>query len=146
MDNATRMRLRDGAGGLTRIVERVFEAETLPPDQIRQRLALDVLHGNEVNAIGLRDVVDRHDAGMVECRGSFRLLGKTLLAFRVSQGVKLQEFDRDVTVEMSVMGLVVDTHPISAQFSQNFVVGQPPANHWSGLSIRSEPTPFLFRV
>jgi hypothetical protein len=71
-----------------------------------QRLALVVSHGEKhLLVLGLTNLVDRADVGVVECGGRFGLVHKPLagsLAFERVQGKELQ---RDDAIEQGILGL-----------------------------------------
>ena len=81
MDDAGRMRRGERIGDLDAVVERSrFSAQPVPRDHAIERPSRHELHGNEVDALVLRDVVDRDDAGVIERRGGLRLLREATAA------------------------------------------------------------------
>jgi hypothetical protein len=52
-------------------------------DQRRERLARDMFHRDEVDALVRVDFVDRDDVPMVERRGRPRLAEEAVLSFRI---------------------------------------------------------------
>jgi hypothetical protein len=67
VDNACRVRPAERIGDLDAVLQRVAQLQSLAPDQLAQRLALDVFHSDEISPIRLIDVVDGDDIGMVQC-------------------------------------------------------------------------------
>ena len=63
-------RIRDLDG----VLQRLAQPHPLARDQLVERLALHVLHGDEVDAVRLVDVVDRDDVGVVERGGGLGFL------------------------------------------------------------------------
>ena len=57
-------------------IERLGEPHSVVPDPSVERLALSVLHRDEVGAVRPVNVVDVDDVGMVERGGGFRLPGR----------------------------------------------------------------------
>ncbi len=64
-----------------------------------QRHALQKLHGDEVRAILLANVVDRADVGMIQRRGRLRFALEAVQRLRVSGDVFGQELESDKAME-----------------------------------------------
>ena len=64
-------------------VEQLADLEALPRQPLRQRLALEQLHDDEVLALVLLDRVDRADARVVQRRRRARLALESLQRLRV---------------------------------------------------------------
>src|SRR5207253_11418529 len=75
-----------------------------------QRLALDELHRQEVNAAGLFDGEDAHDAGMVERGESPCLALEALEPPGGGRHLLRQHLDGDVAPELRVGGAIHLTH------------------------------------
>ena len=59
---------RDSASAIcTAYCSALVQREAVAGDYIIQGLALDVLHADEVDSVGLIDVVDGDDVGVIEC-------------------------------------------------------------------------------
>ena len=95
-----------------------FQALRAPsgPDQLVEGLALDVLHGNEVHAVGGVDVVKVEDVRVVEGRSRLGLLHKASLALGMGDGLSRQHLDGHRPVEMGVTGFINNPHAPFAQF------------------------------
>ena len=129
MDDASGMGLRESVGDLAAQVQRVAEGEPPAADPVRERAALDVLHGDEVDAVRLVDVVDRDDVGIVEGGGRAGLLDEALPPAGVGHPVRGQEFQGDEAAETGVASLVDDTHPAFAELLDDLVVRHEPTDH-----------------
>ncbi len=66
MRDAFLMRRGDGIGQGNRDVEEPIQRKAVLGQKLRQRLAVNELHGDEVDAFGLLDGVDCDDVGVVE--------------------------------------------------------------------------------
>jgi hypothetical protein len=75
-------------------------------DQLGQALALDVLHDDEVRAVGLAPVVDADDVGVVQRRGRLGLAPEPLDEAGVGGQRREQHLDRHGPVEHLVTGQV----------------------------------------
>jgi hypothetical protein len=80
------------------------------------------LHGDEGLVSVLADFVNGADIGMVEGRGSTSLAAKAFQRLRVLRHIVGQEFESNEATEVSVLGLVNNTHPAAAQFLDDAVV------------------------
>ena len=80
-------------------MERAFRA-----DQLAERAALHVLHDDEVGAVLLTPVVDRHDVGVIEVGGRPRLAPETLDEGAVGGELGEQDLEGDGAVEEEVAG------------------------------------------
>lgn len=87
-----------------------------------QRFALQQLHGDEVPAVNLVDVVNDADIGVIEGRGSLRFTLKPLQGVRILRQVVGQEFQRHQAAEPGVLGFIDDTHPAGPEFIQDAVM------------------------
>ncbi len=75
MDHLRAVRFGQSLGELARIGEEPLGDERSGFEDLAKRLALDIFHGDEVDALVSSDVVDVHNVGMVErgCRARFLL-------------------------------------------------------------------------
>ena len=104
--------------------ERLIETHSLTRDQRIQRLALHVLHDNEVGALLVRDIVDGDDVGMVQRGGRLSFLNKPPLALWFANLVFRQYLDGNNAVQPCVLGLIHFTHPARAEWADNLVSTQ----------------------
>ena len=82
------------------------------PDQLGQRLARDVLHGDERLAVVLADVVDGDDVGVLQPRRQPRLALEALAHVGV---VDAQHLDRDEAIDRRIEGEEQRAHPALAE-------------------------------
>jgi hypothetical protein len=101
-------RVRDGDG------DRAGPARR---DQLLQRPSLDVLHDDEVRALGLAAVVDRDDVRMGETGGVRRLAAKALDELDVVRVALVEHLDRDLASELLVLGEPDVRHATRAELS-----------------------------
>ncbi len=85
-----------------------------------QRGALDELHDNEGGAIGITDIVDRHDIGVVQpgCRPGFvQQPGPACLPERL----RVQHLDRHLALQQRVAGAEKPAHPPTPELGHQMV-------------------------
>ncbi len=78
MGDALGVRRGQGLGDLDAGLDHQLERHRLAADGVSQVSALQVLHGDEGQALVLVDLVDRADVGMAERRGGARLAHEAL--------------------------------------------------------------------
>ena len=66
VNNASRVCFRERVRDLDGIFQCFFKPQALPPNHLIQRLARHVLHRDELDSVGLSDVVDVNNIGMVK--------------------------------------------------------------------------------
>ena len=97
-------------------------------------LALDQLHREEVDAVGLLDGVHRHDVRVVEGRDRARFLLEACEAVGVAGHRRGQHLKGHLTPEPRVGGAIDLAHPAGANGGGDLVVSEGSANHnWPGL-------------
>ena len=89
-----------------------------------QRVAVDVLHRDVVDAVLLAGVVDRHDVRVVELRGALGLAQEVLQRLRILLQRVGQHLERDDAVEHGVLGLVDDAHAAAAELAEDLVAAR----------------------
>ena len=129
MDNSRRVGRRQSVRDLHRILQRLSERQPLARNHLVQRLARDVLHGDEVEAVIAGDIVNGDDVGVIQRRGRFCLLHEAPLALSVRDFLRRQDFDGDKAIEVRVPGFVNHAHPALAQFLDDLVVRNGPSDH-----------------
>ena len=67
--------------------------------------------------------------GWFSAEEAFGFMDKALLAGPVSHFRRGQDFEGDPAVQAAIASLVDDTHAAFAQFGDDFVVAQGPADH-----------------
>jgi hypothetical protein len=109
-------------------------------DQSTQRAALDVLHDDVGEPLGLADLIDRANTRMIQRRGGAGLLEQAPAGRRVGLQVFARNLHRDGALDLGVPGAVDDAHPARAELSVNAVVAEPVADHGGNDSIRGTTT------
>ena len=122
MNDAGRVRLRQRVGDLDGILQRFIEPQPLAPDQLVERLARHVLHGDELHAVRIRDVVDVNDIGMVQSGSRLCLLHEAALPFRVGQSFGGEDFQCDEPVQVGVPGLLHHAHAALAELFDDLIL------------------------
>jgi hypothetical protein len=77
MNDACGVRFGERIRDLDRVLQRIGQLHAFPRDQLGQRLAGYLLHGDQVRAIDFVDVVDRNDVRVVQGGGGSGFLNKT---------------------------------------------------------------------
>ena len=108
-------------------IERISDLDgQLEKDFLLQRLAfsavlegvpLEQLHGNEISAIMLVDVINGADARVVEGRGGTRLALETLNGLRVTDQLFRQELEGHQTMELGVLSRCGSSPSVSGRTS-----------------------------
>ncbi len=94
-------------------------------DLLRQRAATVVGHGDEQTAIlGLVDLIDRADVGVVEGRGGPCLAHEALSRLRVPRQLRRQKLERHRALQPKVLGPVDLTHSPATETLQEPVVAE----------------------
>src|SRR5262249_4390906 len=84
-------------------------------EELLERAALHVLHGEEVEAAALADVVDLDDVGMVQLPRGARLGEEHVDAPAVAREAAGEDLQRHLPVERDLEGLVARAHAAAAE-------------------------------
>src|SRR5271166_7055894 len=98
-------------------------------DQVFQRYAMQILHGDESLSVMLTDLIDRADIGMVQGRSRLGLSLEAKQCLGISGYVIRQKFQRNKSVQGEVFGFVDDTHASAAEFLENAVMRDDLVDH-----------------
>jgi hypothetical protein len=115
-------------GGVERIgdLDAVFhqgrEFDRLSADLLIQRLAFEQLHGHELLAVVVADLVNGADVAMVQGRSSSCFALKSLERLGFVLKIFREEFEGDVTAEVDVLSFVDNAHPAAAEAADDAVV------------------------
>ena len=116
VDDAGGVGLGQALGGLDGDIEQPLGRQRLAGgDELAQGLSLDQLHGDVEGAVGLADVVDGQDVGMIQGRGRAGLLLEALAAIGIRRDGGGQDLDRDLAPELRVPRPVDLAHPARAR-------------------------------
>ena len=99
-----RVGLHDGVGHLQRRVDECVSGERPPADGLVKGPALDVLHGDEVQPVGLTDLVDLHDVRVIDGRSGLRLAHEPPQSFVVRGQFGRQDLQGRSAVQPRVLG------------------------------------------
>ena len=125
-----------GVGGVQRVrnlsreVQHQTKRERPAVHVLLERLALEQLHGDELRALELVDLVDRADVRVIERRGGARLAQKPIGGLLIADAIGRQKLERHEARELDVLGLVDDAHAARADGLEHPVVRDGLANHW----------------
>ena len=93
-------------------------------DHLRQGLAVDELHGVEVDAALAADGVDRHDVGVVQLAGGVGFVAEACQSARVEHRREGQHLQGDSPAERDLLGLVDDAHAAAADLADDAEVAE----------------------
>ena len=123
------MRRIERIGELDRPIQQGADGERPPADATIEWIALEQLHGDELGALVLVDLVDRTDARMVQRRRGSSLAHEALDHLSVVGAIRREELERHVARELEVFGLVDDAHAAGAERSNNSIMRNSRADH-----------------
>ena len=112
-----RERLRQGR----RVLQRLGERQRPAGQPGAERLAVEVLHDEELEAVLLPDVVERADVRMVEPRDGAGLALEALAPIGLRRRVRRQDLDRDRAADAGVDRAVDVAHAPTAEQDADFV-------------------------
>ena len=93
-----------------------------------QRLAIEVFHHQEVDAVLTPDIVQRANVRMAQRGDGAGFAVEALAELRVAGGVREQDFDRDGAFQAGVASFVNFPHSASATGQLDLVRAEPRAN------------------
>ena len=114
---------------LDRDPQRLLDGDGPLPDLRPQCLAVDVLHDDEVAALGLGDLVDMADVGVVERRRRPGLADETLVRLFVPLHFGRKELQCDAAVERCVLGQEYLAHAAPADLLEDAVTAKVLPDH-----------------
>lgn len=129
MDDAALVGGADGVGQRDGQLEQARERHAVLGNQLRQRLPLDELHGEEVHVAGLLDRVDGDDVGVVERGDGLGLALEALAALAVGADRGWEHLEGDAAVEVRILGRVDLAHAAVAEGARDPVVVQRQPDH-----------------
>ncbi len=122
MNNAFRVRRFQRVRDLDGQLEQHIHRESLLPDPQLERLPFEQLHGDEIAAIGLPDLVDGADIRMVQSRRRAGFTLKALQRRSVFFQFSRQEFQGYVPAKIHVFGFIHHAHAAATKLVQDAVV------------------------
>ena len=126
VDDAMVVSVRDGRSDLDAVRQDGRRRQAVSGDALLQKTAGDELHHDVRSTIQLEHLVDGADVGVVEPRGRACLV-QQLADRRVIGARGSDELDRDVAIELDVVGLVDFAHPSRSERSRDLVPADPTA-------------------
>ena len=121
MDDSLVVRGREGVGKRVADVDDLVGGQAVSGDDAVERLALDELHGEEVDAAGLFNGVDGDNVGMVERGDGASLTLEAGEAVRVSGHGRRQHLDGYVAAQARVAGAKDLAHAAGSYGREDFV-------------------------
>src|SRR5207248_1878028 len=123
MDDARRVCRRERATSLNRSLENIRQFHSRI-HALPQSLAVDELSRDETRTAGWANLINRQDMRMIQGRGCLRFLVEPLQSLWVrSQGL-WQDFDRDSSIQFSVLRQIHFTHSALANLCADFVTAE----------------------
>ncbi len=111
MDDAARVRFVEGVGDLDARLDRFPYRQRSLRDPLRQQLAVDEFHDDEVGAIAFADVVGDGDVRRAQHRGGAGLGEEAGAAFGVRLERRRQELEGDRPSQAQIVGAIHLAHP-----------------------------------
>ena len=103
-------------------IEDFLDLQAAVLDVVLQGLPREQLHGDEMQAGVLADLVDGADVGMIERGGRARLALKTLDCQGIAGECRRQKLERDLAAQPRVVCLVDHPHAAATQLLQHAVM------------------------
>jgi len=125
MDQALTMRPLDGVGNLNGVTQKLIDRQRAAGQPLRQRLTLQVLHPQEIDAVILTDVVESADMRMIQ-RGDgagFALKPRDQAGplFRALPQIRAEHLESDGAIQTAISRAVHFAHTAGAKQSGDFV-------------------------
>ena len=125
---------------LDRDPQDVLEWQRAAQQPVGQRLARQILHHQELDAVLLADVVQRADVRVRQARDRAGFAPKAFLAPGVIGDARRQDLDRDGSIEPRVARFVDFAHAAGAERRHDFIRSQPCAwRQEHGACVSVEP-------
>jgi hypothetical protein len=83
--------------------------------------ALDIIHGDEFEAVGNAEIEDPDDIAMGHLAGEDQLLLETPNCLRMIRIFRANHFQRDQAIKLPILGLVDGSHAALAQHLKDFI-------------------------
>ena len=128
------VRLREPVGDRRGNLQGAAERQRPGVQHLTQRLALDELHADVGLGLGLTEIVDGDDGGMIECGGRACFELEPPQAFGVVRQLGRQQLQRDVTIELGVVREIDLAHAAGAEQRANDVGPEARAQAVSGIA------------
>ena len=144
MDDPLVVGVLQGIADLRHDGQRLARRQTPGFEQLAQVHPVHELHEKVEQPVGLAELVERDDAGMVELGQRLGLAGEAFGKGRVVADARRQDFQGDDAVERLLPGFVDRAHAALADESQDFQLGKR-LDQFFGCR-RHEPGPTAFSL
>ena len=115
------MRLVERVGNLDGVLQHLFQRQRTFQQPLRQRLAFEIFHHQEINAVLLADVVERADVRMIQAGDGLRFALEPLAQFGTICKMRRQNLDGDNSIEAGIAGFVDLAHATRTDSGEDFV-------------------------
>ena len=88
---------------------------------IRERGSLDPFHHERADAVRVFEAVDVGDVRMIERRQQLRLAAEPHQPIRIVRDGWQQDLDRDITIQLRIVGPIHLAHPARSKGREDFV-------------------------
>ena len=129
VDDALRVGSVQSISDLDGQIEHRLNFQGLAANSAPKRLALQQLHSKENSPLGLVDLVNGADVGMIQCRSSLGFTLKSADHKGALCDVIGQELESYKATELYILGFVYDTHRAGAEFFDDVIVRDGLSNH-----------------
>jgi len=123
VDNAQTVCLGDAARERFDQLGRLPRRPGLAAQPPVQTAAGDVLQLEERQAVGLADVVDLHDIGVLQAGDGLRLGQEASYALGTGMGTAQDHLEDAEAIKAHLAGAVDDAHPTAAELAHDFITG-----------------------
>ena len=121
MRDALAMRLIQRVGNFDRVLQHLLDRQRTFHQAMREGLAFQILHHQEIDIVLMAGVVERADVGMIQAGDGFCFAVEALAQFRAVGEMSGKNLDGDDAVEARIAGLVHLAHSARTDCGENFV-------------------------
>ena len=114
MRDAFAVRLVQRVGNLNGVLQHLLRRQRAFQQPLRQRLAFQILHHQEIDPVLVADVVEGADVRMIQAGDGASFALESLAQFGAVRKMRGQNLDRDDAIEARVAGAVHLAHPARA--------------------------------
>ena len=135
MHDAFRVRGIERIGYFDGQLQQPLSLQRAAGNHVLQRDPIQVFHGDEPEAVVVRDLVDGADVGMVQGGGGPGFAAEAFQRLRIVRHFIGQELEGDEAAEHRVLGLVHHAHAAATQLLLDTVMGDDLADHREELTV-----------
>ena len=122
MDYASGVRSVQGVGYFNGDIERALQINGGTLNEMPQRLAFQVLHGDKDAACVITHVINRANVGMVQAGSGLSFLAKARQGLKIGVCGLEQKLERHQPVKACIFGFINHAHATAAETFQNAVM------------------------